>query len=137
MLLIYRNISIKIINKICEKKLLIFLISFTFSLLTYLFSLTITKKYSAMFILKKPPSDLFLHYQSLEHGYNFINILENKIEQNYYNIENTIEFIDQSIEFERFKEFLKLKNITIEDYFKKNKIQFAIDKFGNYKFFFI
>jgi len=116
----------QIIYKIWKEKLLIFLISIAFSLLAYFLSLTLTKKYLTEISLKNPPFHLFDDYSSYVSNINNINLsnlLSSEINNNLLDITNLEKFIDQSTEFDSFKIFLKSRNISVKEYFQKNKIQ--------------
>jgi len=115
----------QIINKIWKEKFLIFLISIVFSLLAYFLSLTLTKKYLTEITLKNPPFYLFDEYSfyiSNINNTNLSNLISLEINNNLLDITNLEKFIDQSTEFDSFKIFLKSRNISVKEYFKKNKI---------------
>jgi LPS O-antigen subunit length determinant protein (WzzB/FepE family) len=125
----------QIIYKIWKEKLLIFLISIAFSLLAYFLSLSLTKRYSAEIVLNNPPFYLFDDYTSsitkTTNDY-FNQLLTSEINKNLLDINNLEKFIDQSTEFNSFKIFLKSRNISVKEYFRKNKI--GIKQDGFYKF---
>jgi hypothetical protein len=116
----------EIINKIWKEKLLIFLISIVFSLLAYFLSLNLTKKYLTQITLKNPPFYLFddysFHISNINNDY-LNNLFSLEINNNLLDITNLEKFIDQSTEFDSFKIFLKSRNISVKEYFKKNKIE--------------
>ena len=125
----------QIIYKIWKEKLLIFLISIAFSLLAYFFSLSLTKRYSTEIVLNNPPFYLFDDYTNIITKTNndyFNQLLTLEINKNLLNITNLEKFIDQSTEFNSFKIFLKSRNISVKEYFNKNKIRIKKDTFNNF-----
>ena len=114
----------QIINNIWKKKLFIFLITFTFSLLAYFWSLsyTYTKIYSTKITLNKPPLYLFNNYQKLDYAYKheYLNIFRSTIKKNFLDINNLENFLNQSKEYDSLKKFLISKNTTASMYFKNN-----------------
>ena len=122
----------QIIYKIWKEKLLIFLISIAFSLLAYFLSLSSTKRYSTEIVLNNPPFYLFDDYTiniTKSNNDDFNQLLTSEINKNLLNITNLEKFIDQSTEFNSFKIFLKSRNISVNEYFKKNKIGIKKDAF--------
>lgn len=125
----------QIMYKILKEKLLIFLISIAFSLLGYFLPLSLTKRYSTEIVLNHPPFYLFDDYTNnitkTQNDY-FNQLLTSEINKNLLNIINLEKFIDQSTEFNSFKIFLKSRNISVKEYFKKNKIGIKKDAFDNF-----
>ena len=120
----------QIINKIWKEKLSILFISFVFSLLTYCLSLFLTQKYSTQTALNNPPFNLFDDYTSnitKTNNDHFNQLLTIEIYKNLLDITNLENFVDQSTEFDSFKRFLKSRNISVKEYFKKNKIEIKKD----------
>jgi len=128
----------QIIYKIWKEKLLIFLISIAFSLLAYFLSLSLTRKYSTEIVLNNPPVYLFDDYANnltkTNNDY-FNQLLSIEINKNLLDTINLEKFINQSAEFDSFKLFLKLRNISVKEYFKKYKIQIKKDFNNNFIIF--
>lgn len=128
----------QIIYKIWKEKILIFLISIAFSLLAYFFSLSsLSNKIYSEIVLNNPPFDLFDDYTHNITGDNdyFNQLLTLKIHRNFLNITNLEKFVDQSTEFNSFKIYLKSRNISVKEYFRKNKIGLKKDVNNNFLIF--
>lgn len=131
----YKKIHItQIANKIWKQKLLIFLITIVFSLLAYFSSLSLTRKYSTEMLINNPPFYLFDAYthEITKTNTEYLNqLLSFEINKNLLDIIYLEKFIDQNTELNSFKIFLKSRNISVEEYFKKNKIQIKKDLNNN------
>lgn len=116
---------IQIINKIWKEKLLIFLISIVFSLLSYLLSFNYQPKYSTELTINEAPISLFAQYRKIipnKDSFQIRDLFNSILEKNFLTTDNLILFINQSTELDSFKKLLISKNITLEQYFKNNKL---------------
>jgi LPS O-antigen subunit length determinant protein (WzzB/FepE family) len=131
----------RIINK---SKTLIICVSIFCSFLAYIYVLTETKEFQSRVIIKHPSVQLFEPYNQIAFNFKDNNYIVNSnnqsssssnrmrsqfiddFESNLMSLDNLGSFAEQSKEIDNFKEFLKKRNISATEYFRKNK-------FGNLK----
>jgi LPS O-antigen subunit length determinant protein (WzzB/FepE family) len=129
---------INFIKVLYGEKILIFFISIIFGLAGYLYASFLPQKLKTEITIKNPPIQLFERYNFLIPNNNQNNLIPNNnqnnitaqfnfdFELNFLSQDNLKSFIEENSELNNFKEYLKLNNISIKEYFAK-------DKFGKAK----
>jgi hypothetical protein len=132
----------KIIRRIWKEKVLILSINILCTLLFFLYALIAYKEFKTTIIIKNPPENLYSYYNILfncnghkdkgpESGCykiineeNFTEEFIHDLDLNIKSINNLNNFIEQAQGLDSFKEFLKKRNLSVNDYFQNS---------GNYK----
>ena len=128
-----------LIKKLLKEKILILFISITCGLLGYFYALLKPQVFETEIIFKNPPAQIFepynLNKNNNKNNNNNNNNNNNSITEqfisnfklNFLSLDNLQRFTEESSEFDNFKRYLKLRNISAKEYFR-NKIGEAKDK---------
>ena len=120
-----------LIRKLWKEKILILSISIIFGLLGYLYQLLKPQEQKSEIILKNPPMQIFepYNFSNINNNNNNNNNNSNNIaiqfisdfKLNLLSLDNVQNFIEESKEFDNFKEYLKSRNISAKQYFSDDK----------------
>jgi LPS O-antigen subunit length determinant protein (WzzB/FepE family) len=119
-----------LVKSLWREKILILSISIICGLASYLYSSFQPQEFRAEIKLKIPPTHLFLPYtqfanNSNNNNYNYSNNYSvqfmSDFKLHFLSLESLQSFVDESKEFDNFKEYLKSRNISAKNYFA-NKI---------------
>ena len=117
-----------LIRKLWKEKILILSISIIFGLLGYFYALSKPQEQKSEIILKNPPTQIFEPYNFFNFNINNINNNNSMAVQfisdfklNLLSLDNVQNFIEESKEFDNFKEYLKSRNISAKQYFSDDK----------------
>ena len=129
-----------IIKSLWGEKILILSISIICGLIGYFYALLKPQEFKTEIILKNPPTQIFEAYNLFHFNNNNIsnsinnnsnnNIAETFVSDfklNLLSLDNLQIFLEESKEFDNFKEYLKSRNISASEYFA-NKISEAKEK---------
>lgn len=139
-----------LIKSLWREKILILSISIICGLAGYLYASFQPKYFKTVIYIKNPPSQLFESYKDVFkdnvanvgnvtnlnsfnnlNGFNNPNSIAGQyifdFSLNFLSIDNLQNFTEESIEFDNFKEYLKLRNISAKSYFV-NKIDYVKEK---------
>lgn len=115
-----------IIKSLWREKILILSISIVCGLVGYFYGLSKPQELRTEILLKNPPTGIFEPY-NLFNNNNQVGQFMSDFKLNFFSLDNLESFIHESREFDNFKTYLKLKNISAKEYFK-NKIGEAKEK---------
>jgi LPS O-antigen subunit length determinant protein (WzzB/FepE family) len=124
-----------LIKVLWREKILILSISIVCGLIGYLFASFKDKEFKTEITIKNPPIELFETYYFPPFNNNNNNNNNNKVAEqfinnfklNFLSLDNLQSFVEESKEFDNFKEYLKSRNISAKKYFV-NKINQVKEK---------
>jgi LPS O-antigen subunit length determinant protein (WzzB/FepE family) len=124
-----------LVKTLWREKILILSISIICGLLGYLYASFKPEEFKTEIKLKNPPSQLFEPYTQVFTNNNSKSNSNNNITEqfisdfklNFLSLDNLQSFIEEGREFDNFKEYLKLRNISAKRYFV-NKINQVKEK---------
>ena len=141
-----------LINSLWREKILILSISIICGLAGYLYASFQPQKFKTEIQLKIPPSQLFENYKDVFSVFNNNNNSNSNSDRNtiagqfisdfklyFLSLDNLQSFVEESREFDNFKGYLKLRNISAKKYFadKINEVKEKSSSISNkYVFFF-
>jgi LPS O-antigen subunit length determinant protein (WzzB/FepE family) len=127
--------------KCWKEKILILSITIICVMLSYLYVFALQQEFKTEITIKNPPEEIFFSYERRLYFYNPTTTNNNNNNNNNNNVtkqfildfnlkllslDNLERFVEQSNEFDDFKEYLKIKKMTPKKYFQNNK-------FGQFK----
>jgi LPS O-antigen subunit length determinant protein (WzzB/FepE family) len=125
-----------LIKKLWKEKILILSISIICGLLGYFYALLKPQVFETEIIFKKLPAQIFEPYNLYNNNNSNNNNNNNNnidvqfisdFKLNFLSLDNLQSFIEESREFDNFKRYLKIRNISAKEYFR-NKIGEVKDK---------
>ena len=116
-----------IIKSLWKEKILILSISIICGLLGYFYALLKPQELRTEITLKNPPTQIFEPYNLFNNNNNIAGQFISDFKLNILSLDNVQNFIEESREFDNFKEYLKSRNISANMYFA-NKFGEAKEK---------
>ena len=104
-----------IIKLLWKKKILILSVSIICGLLGYYNASLKPQEFKSEITLKNPPRQIFETYKLLNS--NILEEFNSNFNLNFLSLDNLQSCIEESIEFDNFKEYLKSRNISAKQYF--------------------
>ena len=104
-----------LIKKLWKEKILILSISIICGLLGYFYVLLKPQEFKSEITLKNPSRQIFETYKLLNS--NILEEFNSNFNLNFLSLDNLQSCIEESIEFDNFKEYLKSRNISAKQYF--------------------
>jgi LPS O-antigen subunit length determinant protein (WzzB/FepE family) len=99
-----------------REKILILSISIICGLLGYFYALSKPQEFKTEITLKNPPIQIFEPYNLFNNNDTAQQFISN-FKLNFLSLDNLQSFTEESREFDNFKEYLKLRNISSKHYF--------------------
>jgi LPS O-antigen subunit length determinant protein (WzzB/FepE family) len=121
-----------LIKKLLTEKVLILSFSIIFGLVFYIYASFQSQIFKTQIVIEDVPSQLFEHYNFL---FKSNQIKGQKLEEQYNNgfkskllsKDNLKIFLKESVEFDNFAEYLKLRNISIKKFFTNFNLNYVYE----------